>query len=496
MDCFVKYLAAGTGSGQSNTSKRMLLLHRINKCKYLYFSTLNRRVYLILTEQFSQSIDKGCKPFLCSCPSNALNQRRKFIPYSLVSKSGKAKVLPGQGLKKLNPKELKKIEDESAVLRFINKRIKEQERGKKIFSFLPDFKFLFLLSIFGYVCIIFVWTFLYPDIKTIVLHTYDEPSFYDNVIREKSNSPVARLYMKLPLRFVSRYTGRLLEMQYPSFLREFMAKTYCTLTGAVPEEALETDLSKYKSIGEFFRRPINPEFRPIDQKANVVSPADGKVLVFGKVNNGMVEQVKGFNYSLRKFLGPTAIPDADAGEKTSLKSRKSLTNYHRSLMRDPDKNELYNCVIYLAPGDYHGFHSPSNWNVTKRRHYAGELLSVNPKIAAWVRSLFVLNERVVLSGTWKHGFFSMTAVGATNVGSIKIHGDLLLDTNQLIWKTGSAYDFDIEGEGRKLEKGDPVGEFNLGSSVVLIFEAPKNFKFNLETGQKLKYGQKICSQED
>jgi phosphatidylserine decarboxylase len=111
-------------------------------------------------------------------------------------------------------------------------------------------------------------------------------------------------------------------------------------------------------------------------------------------------------------------------------------------------NSLYFTVIYLAPGDYHRFHSPTAWVVEKRRHFVGELFSVSPWMAKRLENLFVLNERVALLGRWKHGFFSMVPVGATNVGSIIVNFDqvrfvLALYTNDLLLTTmitsGSAY---------------------------------------------------------
>jgi phosphatidylserine decarboxylase len=120
--------------------------------------------------------------------------------------------------------------------------------------------------------------------------------------------------------------------------------------------------------------------------------------------------------------------------------------------------------------------------------------------------LFVLNERVALLGYWKHGFFSMTPVGATNVGSIKINFDKDLTTNTRMHngvktKKNTCYEAHYTEassllKGQPLFKGEEVGGFMLGSTVVLVFEAPKNFKFNLEQGQKVKMGQPIGDIEE
>ena len=90
------------------------------------------------------------------------------------------------------------------------------------------------------------------------------------------------------------------------------------------------------------------------------------------------------------------------------------------------KTELYSCVIYLSPGDYHRFHSPADWTVDFRRHFAGHLLSVRPAFVNGFPNIFTINERVVYSGQWEYGFFSMTAVGATNVGTVRVYFDEVL----------------------------------------------------------------------
>ncbi|XP_025417506.1 phosphatidylserine decarboxylase proenzyme, mitochondrial isoform X4 [Sipha flava] len=164
-------------------------------------------------------------------------------------------------------------------------------------------------------------------------------------------------------------------------------------------------------------------------------------------------------------------------------------NEYRSKLLHNSDNELYQLVIYLAPGDYHRFHSPAQWTVKFRRHFQGELLSVNPKIARLLPDLFVLNERAVYVGEWEHGFFSMTAVGATNVGSIKVHSDKGLQTNMRCRrKDFNQHDCSLETQW---SMGQEVGEFRMGSTVVLLFEAPKDFVFDVEAGQTIQMGQAI-----
>ncbi|CAD6900991.1 unnamed protein product [Tilletia controversa] len=161
-------------------------------------------------------------------------------------------------------------------------------------------------------------------------------------------------------------------------------------------------------------------------------------------------------------------------------------------------NKLVFAVIYLAPGDYHRFHSPTNWVVERRRHFRGELYSVSPYMASRLSNLFVLNERVALLGRWRHGFFGMVPVGATNVGSIKINFDKALRTNvrdrQKLAGTYSEASYSAASRllgGQPLRAGEEMGGFLLGSTIVLVFEAPENFRFTLEPGQTIRVGEKM-----
>jgi phosphatidylserine decarboxylase len=86
-------------------------------------------------------------------------------------------------------------------------------------------------------------------------------------------------------------------------------------------------------------------------------------------------------------------------------------------------------VVYLAPGDYHRYHSPASFTATYRRHVAGYLEPVDPRYLKTHRDVFKSNERVNVLGDWAYGFFAMSFVGATNVGSIKLHFDDTLKSN-------------------------------------------------------------------
>lgn len=309
------------------------------------------------------------------------------------------------------------------------------------------------------------------------------------------------------------------------------------------------------------------------------------MLYCGPVKGQALEQVKGVTYCLAEFLGLSRTCSKEKSLNAPLSVNKDLNHkdcYHH-MLNDPVNNQLYQCIVYLAPGDYHRFHSPADWTVERRKHFPGELFSVNPSVARWLQGLFCLNERVVYSGNWDHGYFSMTAVGATNVGSISVEFDQALVTNVAKrYPPGHHFDVDFtrpvnqsdKGEenveaigttviqdksyesaeksdasntsiesiseepcytqledivedmnarnyqengdgmteekpvrikediigdledgyrvgGITLMKGDEVGRFNLGSTIVLVFEAPREFEFVVHPGQRVQYGQAV-----
>ncbi|GAB0133179.1 hypothetical protein EsDP_00001592 [Epichloe bromicola] len=391
----------------------------------------------------------------------------------------------------------------------------------------------------------------------------------------------------LPLKAISRIWGKFNELTIPYYLRVPGFKLYSFIFGVNLDEVSEPDLHIYPNLAAFFYRTLKPGARPIDpDSCALVSPSDGKILQYGRIESGDIEQVKGMTYSVDALLGqntPTAsissrlgsssdqeqgeaahkdeeivkqeeefaqvngisytLPDLLSGQAdkqvphttpdASTEVSQGAVSQVRAELALGEKpwydilssdrgTSLYYAVIYLAPGDYHRFHSPTNWVVERRRHFAGELFSVSPYLQRTLPGLFTLNERVVLLGRWRYGFFSFVPVGATNVGSIKINFDRELRTNSLLTDTAAdkaAEEAAQRGEqylgfaeatyenassvlgGHALRRGEEMGGFQLGSTIVLVFEAPSEktepgkpstgWHWAVEKGQKIKMGQAL-----
>lgn len=219
------------------------------------------------------------------------------------------------------------------------------------------------------------------------------------------NRGKSSLFGFLPARTMSSMWGKINSYNLPTFLRSTTFGFYCYYYECDMTEALDEDYRNYRNLGEFFSRRLKPASRPISKEPGVLAPADGLILHIGPLRNGQIEDVKQINYSVDAFLG--------------LKG----DNHGEQLLHDKENNELYNCIIYLAPGDCHRFHSPAEWLIYHRKHFPGTLVSVHPEYMKQSPEILHTNERVCYLGEWSHGFFSLTAVGATNVGSIKVNFD-------------------------------------------------------------------------
>ncbi|KAL5718247.1 phosphatidylserine decarboxylase [Ranunculus cassubicifolius] len=336
-------------------------------------------------------------------------------------------------------------------------------------------------------------------------------------------SPDARagLYKLLPLRSISRFWGFVTSVEYPIWLRPYVYKAWARAFHSNLEEAA-LPLNQYASLRDFFARSLKEGSRPIDHDPHsLVSPVDGTILRVGELKSGaMIEQIKGASYSAAALLGASSFPsivqddahgdDVESENTTNDASKKSWwrISFASPKVRDPtparSMKGVFYCVIYLQPGDYHRVHSPVDWQILIRRHFPGRLYPVYERARRTVKNLYVENERVVLEGKWDQGYMALAAVGATNIGSIELFIEPELKTNRpmKLLQLEPPRERVYEPQGVALKKGQEVAAFNMGSTVVLIFQAPvskpsdsasssSNFKFCVNRGEKIRMGQAL-----
>jgi phosphatidylserine decarboxylase len=277
-------------------------------------------------------------------------------------------------------------------------------------------------------------------------------------------------------RLRSKIIGSLMEKDLSVSMREPIYRAYANVTGVNLSE-IRYPLDSYRSVQEFFTRPLKKGVRPMEttDPLCLVSPADSEVIACGDASEleDRLPQVKGTSYSLKGFLG------SDPFRTMTKSSGKS-------------KSVLKYIVLYLCPGDYHRFHSPTNFHVTSGKHFSGEVLSVNRLSLGFLNDVFTVNERVVLSGTWSQGQMHYGAVAAHGVGNIKMSFENKLKTNDV--RTVPVYcggDIRTRTFDEKFNFGDEIGMFKLGSTIVMIFESSENMEWTVKDGDRVKVGQTL-----
>lgn len=210
-------------------------------------------------------------------------------------------------------------------------------------------------------------------------------------------------------------------------------------------EAVHEDVKHYRNFNAFFTRALKPDARPVDMADEaVVSPVDGIVNRAGEVREGRILQAKGIDYSAEELLGDASLAE-------------------------PFMHGEF-ATLYLAPRDYHRIHMPCDGTLIEMLHVPGRLFSVNALTARKVPRLFARNERVVCLFDTPLGKLALVAVGAIFVGSIETvwAGEITPPAGRRIrrWRYGPG---EPAGEV-KLKKGDELGRFNMGSTVILLTE--------------------------
>ena len=227
-----------------------------------------------------------------------------------------------------------------------------------------------------------------------------------------------------------------------AIIRRFVAQY-----GVNMAEAAEPDIAKYASFNDFFTRALKPGARPLAQ-SEWVSPVDGAISQFGAIEGEQIFQAKGHRYSTTALVGGDAALAA------------------------PFENGHF-ATLYLSPKDYHRIHMPSAGKLTRMIHVPGDLFSVNPTTARGVPGLFARNERVVCFFEGDRGPWVLVLVGATIVGSMATVWHGIVNPP----RPGTVREWRYGDQAVRLARGDEMGRFLLGSTVVLLFP-PGPLKFN------------------
>ena len=210
--------------------------------------------------------------------------------------------------------------------------------------------------------------------------------------------------------------------------------------GVDMSEADNADIGSYESFNDFFTRPLRAGARPLAD-ADFVCPVDGAISQFGAIDDHHILQAKGHRFTTTELVGGDAALAAHF-------RHGSFAN------------------LYLSPKDYHRLHMPCDGKLTRMIYVPGALFSVNPVTARGVPNLFARNERVVcLFESAEFGPFAMVLVGATIVGSMATVWHGVVNPK----RTGKVSEWTYEEEDIVLKKGEEMGRFLLGSTIVMLF---------------------------
>lgn len=231
-------------------------------------------------------------------------------------------------------------------------------------------------------------------------------------------------------------------------------------------DAVVPDPLAYESFNAFFTRALRPDARPLAGTAQtLVSPVDGTMSELGAIDRNRILQAKGRSYTLEALL---------AGAASQWASRFIGGQF---------------ATIYLAPYNYHRIHMPTDGTLRDIWYVPGRLFSVNVTAAAMVENLFARNERLVLLFEGSCGAFAVIFVGALNVGSMATvwHGDVTPRRPRQVTRIA------LPPESERFRaRGEEIGRFNMGSTVVLLF-APDRIELEqqLAHGRTMRLGQEL-----
>nr|WP_256477376.1 archaetidylserine decarboxylase [Chromobacterium sp. S0633] len=267
----------------------------------------------------------------------------------------------------------------------------------------------------------------------------------------------------MPKLAMTRLAGRIANWEGGSLtqwiIRRFIARYQVDMN-----EAAASDPSAYASFNAFFTRALRADARPLSSE-RLACPVDGAISQFGRIEQGQIFQAKGRSYSAQALLAGDA------------ESARRFDDGHFA-------------TIYLSPRDYHRIHMPCDGRLLRMSYVPGELYSVNPATARGVDRLFARNERVVCLFEGQDGRpFALVLVGATIVGSMATVWHGVVNPP----RPGQIRHWDYRDQDIRLAKGEEMGRFLLGSTVVLLFpQGPLSFNPAWQAAGAVRMGEAMA----
>ncbi len=247
---------------------------------------------------------------------------------------------------------------------------------------------------------------------------------------------------------------------FKNLIIRWFAKQY----GIKWSEARQQRPEDFEHFNAFFTRELREGMRPIEgDERSVVSPADGTISQIGRIENDSLIQAKGRTYTVTELLG------GDATRAAQFKNGYFVT-------------------VYLSPRDYHRLHMPVKGKLQETIYVPGRLFSVAPHTTRTIPNLFARNERLAAIFDTDCGPLAMVLVGAINVSAIEtVWGGLVTPPPRKHIEV-----LDERSSEIRLQRGEEMGRFNMGSTVILLFaENQIHWLDEFKEGQPLRMGQRL-----
>ena len=265
----------------------------------------------------------------------------------------------------------------------------------------------------------------------------------------------------LPQHLLSRTAGLIANSRQP-WLKDWLIRLAIRHYGIDLTEAAEPDPHRYASFNEFFTRALRPGVRPLaDGDHSVAAPADGTISAVGRLDGNQLLQAKGHRFSLEALL------DESSARTRALQGGTFIT-------------------IYLSPRDYHRVHAPMAGELIAANYIPGRLFSVNSRTDEALPGLYSGNERLVCWLDTEAGKIALVMVGALLVAGIET-------VWQGLYPPGRRFRRDLRAEGssRRFARGEEIGRFRFGSTVILLLP-PTAEPTAILAGQPVRMGQGLA----